>query len=373
MENMGSQQTLADQAGFQAQLFRQCQQKKLYQQALIRVRDTRNDGDALLSSAILFPNTIVQFTQDQLDMRRKAEILQYAGPSTQGGKRESKLKEWSRVNQRSRSYTSYLDVSCASLVNNRPTSTTESNVPGPPQMIVYDPNVTLYYFKGMRQDMRQVGVPSPSLPPFNFVSFSTNVSTANYKSGSYNVFQESPPLPLNIASVTYFNNQRSRTCSVTFNLDAIVSFHLVNPGQPAYSNRVPVDSLELIVKKIEPQIYVMTEPQIFTPDFLLSTVTLAQNFAKNFPRLPMDKKDGNYVFKNYTQTYEIANNSLLNFSVSNQKIMELVQQTDRIALNVEFDLLVYDVYNADINPALSINMDQLTIQLVLTPTSVLLE
>lgn len=82
---MGSHQTLADQALFQAQMFRQCQQKRLYQKALIRVRDTRNDGDALLSSVILRPNMMMPFTQDQLDMRRKAEILQYAGPSTQGG------------------------------------------------------------------------------------------------------------------------------------------------------------------------------------------------------------------------------------------------------------------------------------------------
>ena len=368
---MGSQQTLADEARLNAQLFRQCQQKRLYQQALLRVRDSRNDGDALLNDVIRNPNTLVSFTQDQLDMRRKAEILQYAGPSTQGGKQESKVKEWSRINQRFRSftnYTSYLDLSCASLIYHRPTSTTECNVPGPPQMLVYDPTVTLSHFKGMRQDMRQLSVPSPALPPFTFVPFSRNVCTAKYKSGSYNVLDESA-VPLNIASVTYFNISRRLECSVTFRLDAIVSFTLLDPTLSAYSNRVLVHSLQFIVNTIRPQIYVMTEPQQFTKDFLLSVDTLSPQFEKKFDKLVMPTKDNNFVYGNYTETYNIANNSQIKFPV--QEITSIFQQTNRISLNVEFDLLVYDQY-ADINPALSINMDQLTVQFVLTPTSVLL-
>lgn len=242
-------------------------------------------------------------------------------------------------------------------------------------MLVYDPNVTLSRFTGMRPDMRQIGVPSPPLPPFSYISFPTNLSTAKYKSGSYNVFAETA-LPLSIASITYFNisQQQALQCSMTYRLDATVSFQLLDPAQSAYSNRVPVDSLQFFVSKLEAQIYVMTEPQIFTADFLLAKVPLTTT-SNPFSKLPMPKTpDGkNYVYGNYTQSYNIANNSVAKFSITNKQIMELVQQTDRIALNVEFDLIVYDAKNADVNPALMINMDQLTIQFVLTPTNVVLE
>jgi hypothetical protein len=380
--SMGSHQTLAEQAQLQSQLFRQCQQRNLYQQALIRTRDSRNEGNSLLSSAIGNPRFHLPFTQHQLDMRRKAEILQYAGPSTQGGKRENKVAQWSRLNKRFGNfslYTASFDLSCTSLTYNRPTSTTESNVPGPPQMLVFDPQVTLYNFTGMRQDMKQVSVvPAAPLPPYNHVPFSTNISVVKYKSGSYNEVEVSFS-PLNVTAITYFNvamKSPPLQCSLTFRLDATVSLVLLDPTLAAFSSRVPVDSLQLFINGIQPAIYLMTEPQIYGSDFLLSVVKLATNFACTFPKLQMPKNSlQQYVYGSLTHTFNIAPaNSHLQFAVTGDAsaAVEIVQQTDRIALDVQFDLLAYDIYGADINPALAINMDQLSIQFQLTPTNVTL-
>ena len=370
---MGSNQTLAEEAQIQTQLFRQCQQRRLYLNALIRVRDTRNEGDAFLSSAIKTPNFQPRFTQDQLDMRRKAEILQYAGPSTQGGKRESQLKQFSRINQRFRSFKDYLNQSCESVLYNVPTLTSQSDVPGPPQFLVYDPEVTLYQFQGMRSDMRQINVPATSLPPYDFDIFDSNFSVAKYLTGSYNVFDVLFS-PLNIAAVTYFNfsQEPKLQCYLTYQLDVTVSFTLLDPTLPDNSSMIPVDSLQLFITGMDTRVYTMTEPQLFTPDFL--SLTEALNFGTSFPKLfmPRNESSQQYVYGNYSVTYNIANSSNVQFAVTGVN-PDKKMQTDRLSFNVSFDLLVYDTNGADVNPALPINMTGLMLQFQLTPLSAILK
>jgi hypothetical protein len=369
---MGSNQTLAEEAQIQTQLFRQCQQRRLYLNALIRVRDTRNEGDAFLSSAINIPNFQPRFTQDQLDMRRKAEILQYAGPSTQGGKQESQLKQFSRINQRFGSFKDYLNQTCASTRNNVPTLTSQSDVPGPPQLLVYDPDVTLYHFQGMRSDMRQINVPATALPPFDFVTFATNSSFAKYLTGSYNVLDVSFA-PLNIAAVTYFNfsQEPKLQCKMTYQLDVTASFTLLDPTLPENSSMIAVDSLQLFINGIQPQVYTMTEPQLFTSDFL--SLMGALDVGASFPKLFMPRNNQQqYVYGNYSVTYNIANSSNVQFEVTGVN-PDIKMQTDRLSLNVLYDLLVYDTNGADLNPALPINMTGLMLQFQLTPLSVSLK
>lgn len=87
------------------------------------------------------------WTKEQLDMRRKAEVLKYN--KTSNG-RISKAQSWSQVvngSYQRRSYSgSYLnnitDISCDKIV----TYTTGAGIPGPPTPLYLDPAVPLYNY-----------------------------------------------------------------------------------------------------------------------------------------------------------------------------------------------------------------------------------
>lgn len=361
---MANHDSLAQQAKFQEQLFRQFEQRKQYQLALNRVfRITRNEGNVFTSFS---------YTQDQLNMRRKAEILQYSGASTQGGKRESKFKEWSRINKRFSNfsnYTAYLDMSCASMSETRPTSTTESGIPGPPQMLVYDSNVPLYNLKGMRPDMRQISIPAPVVPPFYIYTFPSNVSAATYKSGSFTVWDVSF-VPLNGASVTYFNTVKpsSLTCTFEFHLDMITSFVLLDPTLSAYSKRVSVKKMELKILNLQSLIYLMTDPQKYTSDYILHTNSLDISDNRIFEIT--QNEYGNHQ----TDTIRLLENKKIVFPVAaRENLANIIQETDRITMNILFEFHAFDFKGVRINPSLPINMDGLTVQFTLTPLNVLLK
>lgn len=85
-----------------------------------------------------YPN----FTQAQLDMRRKAEILQYKKNSTQTTQLTKSQKYASVV-------TGSYQVNSNKVCNKnllQPTSTTASGIPGPPMILQYDPKVPLYNY-----------------------------------------------------------------------------------------------------------------------------------------------------------------------------------------------------------------------------------
>jgi hypothetical protein len=85
-------------------------------------------------------NDELTYTQEQLNMRRKAEILNYNQQSSQTNN-PTKSQKWSAINNRK----SRVKV-CA---NNpyKPTSTSSCDVPGPPMLLFLDPNVPLYNYK----------------------------------------------------------------------------------------------------------------------------------------------------------------------------------------------------------------------------------
>lgn len=96
------------------------------------------------------------YTQEQLDMRRKAEILQYNKSSSKGNKmtraqRYSQIasgafqrKTQSQVDANGR--VTIFNISSCSTDKYVPTSTTKSDVPGKPMMLFYDPSVPLYNY-----------------------------------------------------------------------------------------------------------------------------------------------------------------------------------------------------------------------------------
>lgn len=97
------------------------------------------------------------YTQAQLDMRRKAEVLQYNKSSN--GKITSKKKWVNVVNgiEQRRKFSSYVlkqiaDGTAEPCPNDLyiPTLTTASDVPGPPMYLYYDPTVPLYNYNSQQ-------------------------------------------------------------------------------------------------------------------------------------------------------------------------------------------------------------------------------
>lgn len=91
-------------------------------------------------------NPYPRFTKIQLDMRRKCEIFKYAGSSSsQQTNTLSKKKQYaylvSNTNTGSRG-TQYTCTQDRTL----PTLTTACDVPGPVQILTYDPSVNLYNY-----------------------------------------------------------------------------------------------------------------------------------------------------------------------------------------------------------------------------------
>lgn len=96
----------------------------------------------------------LQFTKQQLDMRRKVEILKHNKSSTQGNK-QTKKEQWSHMNSRKYSIRKIIgdasllpgatvvsSVDCATV----PTSSKKTDVPGPEIILQQDNSVPLYNY-----------------------------------------------------------------------------------------------------------------------------------------------------------------------------------------------------------------------------------
>jgi hypothetical protein len=83
-------------------------------------------------------------TQMQLDMRRKCEILKYAGSGSQQTSSLSKKQRYANlvtnIGARGNQYTCAQDRTI-------PTLTTACDVPGPIQTLIYDPSMNLYNYQ----------------------------------------------------------------------------------------------------------------------------------------------------------------------------------------------------------------------------------
>ena len=95
-----------------------------------------------------------QYTQDQLNMRRKVEILKYNNnqqPSLTNN--FTKNKQWAQLNRRTSSKSQTLEA-CPERI--QPMLTTSSDVPGPPIYLLEDTTVPLYNYATV--DNRQIPI-----------------------------------------------------------------------------------------------------------------------------------------------------------------------------------------------------------------------
>jgi len=91
-------------------------------------------------------NPYPQYTQIQLDMRRKIEIFKYAGKDSQQTASLTKSQQWSLLANnavRGTNRTNQYNCSADRLI---PTPSNACNVPGPVVMFTYDPSMILYNY-----------------------------------------------------------------------------------------------------------------------------------------------------------------------------------------------------------------------------------
>jgi hypothetical protein len=180
------------------------------------------------------------FTQQQLDMRRKAEILQYNKTSSNG--KITKKQKFAGVVGRRKQYPSYyirniqngtanLDEICPGdiLV---PTSTRRSDVPGPEIFLRYDPTVPLYNYNS-NQFTYGIQNTNEQLQDKWFINYNTNV--VDERVAMINI---RPSIDTSPHTYTY-------TTSIALSIKGYV---LQNNPSGTFTVRIPQDSLNLVVK-----------------------------------------------------------------------------------------------------------------------------
>jgi len=108
------------------------------------------------------------YSEEQLNMRRKCEILKYATPATKTNRltKQQQFVQLVNGNLARRNYTNnQLQVgACADNHNYVPTSSTSCGIPGPGITLILDPTVPLYNYKP--QNTAPSSIPVEESPPF---------------------------------------------------------------------------------------------------------------------------------------------------------------------------------------------------------------
>lgn len=120
-------------------------------------------------------------TREQLDMRRKVEVLKYTGvqqnTKTNGFTKKQVFANLAKKIGNSRKVSQYstnanTNLECLSD-SKKPTSTTACNVPGPPMILQYDPDVPLYNY-GNHKNNRSYAITTTPLV-VEFIPYTKNI------------------------------------------------------------------------------------------------------------------------------------------------------------------------------------------------------
>jgi len=180
------------------------------------------------------------FTQQQLDMRRKAEILQYNKTSSNG--KITKKQNFAGVVGRRNQYSSYyirniqngtanLDEFCPNDIL-IPTSTRRSDVPGPEIFLRYDPAVPLYNYNSS-QFTYGIQNTNEQLQDKWFINYDTDVIDQRVARMNIRPSIDTSPYIYTL------------TTSVALSISGYV---LQNDPSGTFILRIPRDSLNLVVK-----------------------------------------------------------------------------------------------------------------------------
>jgi hypothetical protein len=203
------------------------------------------------------------YTQQQLDMRRKAEILQYN--KTSNGKATQKQK-WAtlvRGSTQRKQYSSYYiralqegnlrpEEICPNDIK-IPTLTTKSDVPGPPMLLYYDPTVPLYNYNSV-----QFAYGTQNTDNRNQPFWVTNYDTDVVDNNSQKIFTLNIRPSIDNAFYTY---------TFTTSIGILVSGFTYQSGSILLS--IPVENISLVVKFGGQPVTLASAPVItYSPHFV---------------------------------------------------------------------------------------------------------
>jgi len=233
------------------------------------------------------------YTQAQLDMRRKAEILQYNKTSNGKSSKKDKFVTAVKGSLQRRTFSSYylkaVQDGAEQLCPNDlliPTLTTASDVPGPAMYLNYDPTVPLYNYN-TQQDA--YGTQSTTGKNMWLTNFETDI------------LDDNNPLifTLNIQPAIDSNNYRfSFTTSVSM---YISGYNTAHPGADIsgiYNLNIPPQNLSIHVMYGGQPVTLANQPTItYSPGFLMdvSGYVLTRAVANQFSG---DIYMGNITFSN---------------------------------------------------------------------------
>ena len=138
------------------------------QQLADRARYIRNVNSNNLRATI-FPGPYPRYTPTQLDMRRKAEILQYSQNATTVSNKQT----WNRLIS-----TRIINKRVCLTRSRIPMSSTKSDVPFPIVELSYDPDVPLYNYQPNPSSYNEFPYPDPNANPLQ-TTLNSNVRIPN--------------------------------------------------------------------------------------------------------------------------------------------------------------------------------------------------
>lgn len=220
------------------------------------------------------------YTQAQLDMRRKAEILQYNKSSNGKSSKKDKFVTAVKGSLQRRTFSSYYlkavqdgaEQLCPSDIL-IPTLTTSSDVPGPAMYLNYDPTIPLYNYNSNQEAHGIENTQGGAL-------WLTNYETDIIDDNNPQIFT------LNIQPAIDSNNYRFVfTTSVSLYISGYNNAH---PGQDAsgkFQFSIPPQNLSLTVMYGGEQVQLNNPPTItYSPNFLTdaSGYVLTRAIANQF-------------------------------------------------------------------------------------------
>jgi hypothetical protein len=270
------------------------------------------------------------YTQTQLDMRRKAEILQYN--KTANGKSTKKQAFVTAVkgSLQRRTFSSYYlkavqdgaEQICPSDIL-IPTLTTASDVPGPPMYLNYDPAIPLYNYNSNQQSY---GTQNTQGAAFWLTNYDTDIIDDN----NPQIFT------LNIQPAIDSNNYNfTFTTSVSL---YISGYNTAHPGADAsgtYKLNIPPQNLSLTVMYGGEQVQLSQNPTItYSPRFLMdvSGYVLTRATANQFSG---DIYMGNITFSNILLS--TRNKNTYDFFVQYIPSYTIDDKIDNFSLNIKIN------------------------------------
>ena len=298
------------------------------------------------------------FTQAQLDMRRKAEILQYNKSSNGKFTKKQNFVTAVKGSLQRRTFSSYylkaVQDGAEQLCPNNlyiPKLTTASDVPGPAMYLFYDPSVVLYNYNSQQQA-------NGTQNTTNNIMWLTNYNT-DVIDETYN-----PQIvTLNIQpGIDKYNYNFSFTTSVSF---TVSGYNTAHPGidiSGIFKINIPKQNLALNVIYGGQSVPLMQTPTItYSPGFVtdISGYVLTRTVANQFSG---DIYIGNITFSNILlntnpkNTYDFVIEYIPSYTTEYIDNFSLNIKTNRSNSAKLFESGLKFSYNPSIDPIVTFNL-----------------